>query len=82
MLERIVQLLGRQLVGFKAFMDEETYEAVTTNVVKLRKTLHEASFGSMPRPVAAAVQALLGADRFVGIGYMVEGSLYGTRCWP
>ena len=78
MLERIVQLLGRQLVGFKAFMDEETYEAVTTNVVKLRKTLHEASFGSMPRPVAAAVQALLGADRFIGIGYMVEGSLYGT----
>ena len=78
LLDKVVHLLGRQLIGFRAPLSEELYREITTKVVRLHTTLHEASFGSIPRPVGAAIQALLNVDRFVGVVYLVEGSLYGT----
>ena len=78
MLDRVVQLLGRQLIGFQAPVSDETYSLLTTGIARVTKTLNEASFGSISRPVGAAVQALLDVDRFIGIAYLVEGSLYGT----
>jgi PAS domain S-box-containing protein len=78
LLEKIVHLLGRQLVGFQATMSEDLYRIITAQVVRVSKTLHDASFHSVPRPVGAAIQALLGADRLIGIGYLVEGKLYAT----
>ncbi|HZY24467.1 MAG TPA: PAS domain S-box protein, partial [Bacteroidales bacterium] len=50
----------------------------TSEIIGIRKTLFEATFGAISRPVGAAVQSLLKADRFIGLAYIIEGSLYGT----
>jgi PAS domain S-box-containing protein len=74
-----VGLLGKQIKKFQTHVDEKMYTEMTKEVIGVRKSLHEVSFGNIPRPVAAGLQALLKVDRFVGIAYMVEGVLYGTN---
>jgi PAS domain S-box-containing protein len=78
-LEKSVGLLGKQIKKFQTHVDEKMYTEMTKEVIGVRKSLHEVSFGNIPRPVAAGLQALLKVDRFVGIAYMVEGVLYGTN---
>jgi len=51
---------------------------MTTEIVGMPRTLYEASFGAVSRPVGAAIEALLKVDRFIGIAYLIEGKLYGT----
>ncbi len=51
---------------------------MTSEIIGIRKTLFEATFGAIPRPVGATVQSLLKADRFIGLAYIIEGRLYGT----
>ena len=78
LLDRLVGLLGRQLNKIQAPVSDELYREMTTDLVGMKSTLHEASFGAISRPVGSAVQALLKVDRFIGIAYLIEGGLYGT----
>jgi PAS domain S-box-containing protein len=78
LLDRLVGLLGRQLDKMQAFVSDEMYHEMTTDLVGVKRTLHEASFGAISRPVGSAVQAFLKVDRFIGIAYLIEGNLYGT----
>ncbi|MEI6851281.1 MAG: PAS domain S-box protein [Bacteroidota bacterium] len=77
-LEKSVNLLGKQIKKNQTYVPDEMYAQMTKEIIGMRKSLYEVSFGSIPRPVAAGIQALMGVDRFVGISYMVEGVLYGT----
>jgi len=78
MLEKIVSLLGSQVQGIKSVVSDEIYREMTTERIGKRETLYEACFGAIPRPVGAAIQALLKVDRFIGLPYLIEGKLYGT----
>ena len=76
--EKVVSLLGKQVKKFHAVVSDDMYREMTTEIIGLRKTLYEASFGEISRPVGAAIQALLKVDRFIGVAYLIEGKLYGT----
>ena len=78
MIDKLVGLLGRQVTKMRAPVTEAMYREMTTDIVGVKKTLHEASFGAISRPVGAAVQALFKVDRFIGVAYMIEGDLFGT----
>jgi len=78
LLEKVIGLLGKPVKNIQAPVSEEIYQLMTTEVIGIRETLHEASFGSISRPVGAAIQKLLNVNRFFGIVYVFEGRLYGT----
>jgi PAS domain S-box-containing protein len=74
----VMNLLDGQLNNAPCAVSEELYHEMTTEIVGARANLHDACFGTISRPAADAVQALLKAERFTGIAYLVEGKLYGT----
>lgn len=78
LLEKAIQLLGRQVKKFKAPVDDETYQVMTTELIGVRNSLYEATFGSVSQTTGKAIQALLNVNRFIGIAYIIEGKLYGT----
>jgi len=78
LLETVVRLLGKQVKAFQSVVNDEMYRNMTTEMIRMRMTLYEASFGAVSRSVGAAIQALLKVDRIIGIAYLIEGKLYGT----
>jgi len=78
LLEKAVGLLGKQVNNIHSVVSDEMYREMTTEIIGMRRTLYEISFGAVSRPVGAAIEALLKIDRFIGIAYLIEGKLYGT----
>ncbi|MCX6557320.1 MAG: PAS domain S-box protein, partial [Candidatus Aminicenantes bacterium] len=78
LLGKVVGLLSKQVERIHSVVSDEMYREITTEIIGIRKTLHEASFGAVSRPAGAAIQALLKVDRFIGVAYLIDGELYGT----
>jgi PAS domain S-box-containing protein len=78
LLEKVVNLLGKQIYDIHSVVSDEDYRVITAEMIGIRKTLYEASFGAIPRSVGATIQALLKVDRIIGLAYIIEGKLYGT----
>ncbi|MBI2418413.1 MAG: PAS domain-containing sensor histidine kinase, partial [Ignavibacteriales bacterium] len=78
LLGKVVNLLGKQVTKIHAPVTEDMYQLITTEVIGSRKTLHEASFGYISRPVGAAIEGVLNVDRFTGVVFLIEGKLFGT----
>jgi PAS domain S-box-containing protein len=78
LLKKVVSLLGKQVNGIVSKVSKEDYQVMVSEIVGTRNTLYEASFGSIPKTVAVAIQRLINVDRFIGIAYIVDGKIYGT----
>ena len=76
--KKVVRLLGKRLKDVSSPVSEEMYHEIISSVVGKRDTLTEVTFGAIPYFVSAAIQKLIGVDRFIGIAYVIEGELYGT----
>ncbi len=59
-------------------ISDDLYVKMIKDVYKVGKNMHEISPGSFPKPLAIAIQALFGVDRFIGLSYVIEGKLFGT----
>ncbi len=77
-LSNILKLLDTQVTKIASPVSDETFKLITTELIGVRETLHEASFGAISKTAGAAIQKLLKVDRFIGVVYMVDGKLYGT----
>ncbi len=75
---KLVSLIGTRLKNIKSPITEESYHELIGERIGLRASLHEASFGAIPRPIGTAVEKMLGVDRFIGLAYLLDGRLYGT----
>lgn len=78
LLKKGVKLLGKQVQKIQSVLTDEMYNEITTDIIGERKTLHEISFGAIPVTVGEAIQKMLKVDRFIGLGYLMDGKLYGT----
>ena len=78
LLEKVVGLLGKQIKDIHSVVSDENYQEMTTEMVGIKETLYEASFGAIPRLVGASIQALLKVDRIIGVAYIFEKKLFGT----
>jgi PAS domain S-box-containing protein len=77
MLKRLIDIAGKGgKLGFE--VSDAMYGHLSSEVVGIRKSLHDMSFGAIPRPIASAIQIAMKVDRYVGIAYLIEGKLYGT----
>jgi PAS domain S-box-containing protein len=78
LLRKVVSLLGSRVDRIISKVSEVEYQTMISKIIGVRKTLYEASFRSIPKTVASAIQRLLNIDRFIGIAYIIDGNLYGT----
>jgi hypothetical protein len=78
LLEKVVGLLGKQITKVQSPVSDEMYNEMMTKTIGLRKTINEASFGAVSKPISKAIQSLLKVDRFIGLAYIIDGKLYGT----
>jgi len=78
LLKKVVSLLSKRVNGIVSKVSKEDYQVMVSEIIGVRNTLYEASFGSIPKTVAAAIQRLINVDRFIGIAYIVDGKIYGT----
>jgi PAS domain S-box-containing protein len=78
LLDQVVHILGENVSNIHPVVNDEMYREMTTDVIWIKKTLSEASFGAISQSVGDSIQALIIVDRFIGIAYLLEGNLYGT----
>ncbi len=76
--EKAVRLIGKEVKNIHSVVSDEIYREMTHEIIGIRRTLYDMTFGAIPRPVAASIKALLKADRFLAVAYVIEGKLFGT----
>jgi PAS domain S-box-containing protein len=77
-LKKVAAVAGIRPGAVRSPVSDEVFREITENIIGKRKTPTEVSFGAIPAAAGAVIQAITGIDRFIGIGYVIEGSLYGT----
>jgi signal transduction histidine kinase len=77
-LAQVNKLLGRNIVGLRSPVSPELYQEMVAEIVRIEKDLTAATFGAIPRPIGAAIQQVLGIDRFAGLALHYGGELMGT----
>lgn len=78
LLETIVTLLDKHVHKIYTVVSDYTYHELTTNTIKFHSSLSEVHSGTIPHAVGLTAQAILKADRFIEVSFLVEGKLYGT----
>jgi PAS domain S-box-containing protein len=78
LLEKVVSLLGKPVREMHSVVSDKMYRKVTNEIIGMERTLYDVTFGAISRPVGATIKALLKADRFIGVAYLIEGKLYGA----
>ncbi|MDO8963829.1 MAG: PocR ligand-binding domain-containing protein [Coriobacteriia bacterium] len=72
------RLVGSGMRGFRAPCTPEQYHDIVDTPVRRMETLAAASHGAVAAGVAGPLQKLAGVDRFLSVGFVVEGELYGS----
>ncbi len=77
-LPRLGALLGRQLLGFRTPVREEQLREMLGHVVRRYPSVHDVSFGAIPRPVASAMREAFGLGDIYAMALAQDGELLGT----
>lgn len=78
LLERIVGLVDKHVQKIHSSVTDYVYHELTSCTIRTYNTLSDVSFWPVPHAMGTAVQAMLKADRFIEVTYLVEGKLYGV----
>ena len=78
LLDTIVTLLDKHVHKIYTVVSDYTYHELSTNAIKFHGSLSEVHSGTIPHAVGLTAQAILKADRFIEVSFLVEGKLYGT----
>jgi len=77
-LQKIISVLGKPPESIRVRLTPQQYREVLEKRWVSLDSLHEVSFGSIPRPVAAVLETALGLSHFIGIAFVADEQLYGT----
>ncbi len=77
-LQKIASILGKKPEAIRVRLSPEQYREVMEKRWISVDSLHEVTFGAIPRPVCALMERALGLTHFIGIAFVVEERLYGT----
>ena len=78
LLQKVIRLAGKKIEKFHSVISDELYQMMSTKIICPYRDLTEATFGTVSRTMGSMLQALLKADRFIGVTFLVEGEVYGT----
>ena len=59
-------------------VDQASYDSIMKVPVQFRKSLSDVTFGGVPEQVSELIGRTLLIDRYIGIAFIYEGTLYGT----
>lgn len=74
----LVGTVGRRMLGMRSPVNESNYRMVVEKRVGVVSSIHEMSFGKVPRTVSSILERSLRAEWFRGAALLSEGRLYGT----
>jgi PAS domain S-box-containing protein len=77
-LGRVEAALGKRILEIRFPVSPENYRLITAEAAGVRSSLHEVSFGAIPKAVSATIGVILGVEKYAAIAYKSEGMLYGT----
>jgi len=78
MLEMLVCLFDNHVHKIHSVLRDYMYHELTHTIIRVGSSLFDVTLGAIPYPVGASAQAMLMADRFIRVSFLVEGKLYGT----
>jgi len=76
--KKVIKILGKNFKEIKYPVNDEMYKEITTQIIGTKKTLHEVSFGAIPKRIGNTIQKLIQIEKFIEIAYIIEGKLFGT----
>ncbi len=74
----LVGAVGRRMLGMRTPVSKANYTMVVEKRVGVVSSIHEMSFGKVPRTVSNILERSLRAEWFRGAALLSEGRLYGT----
>jgi PAS domain S-box-containing protein len=78
LLKKVLKFLNQDHFWFVSPVSDESYEMIIKNSVGLRYSITEITLGGIPPVIGRPLKALLNADRFYALVYVIEGELIGT----
>ncbi len=74
----LVDFIGRHLVGMRTSVSPENYRRVVEEKVGVMGSIHDLSFGRIPRRLGGLIEKLIGMGWFRGVSMLTGGELYGA----
>jgi PAS domain S-box-containing protein len=74
----IVKYLGIALKNYRTTVTPDRYKFIIESGTQVFTSLHDISFGQIPKLVSTAIQKLFDAGWFLGVALIDKGKLYGT----
>lgn len=74
----VVKFIGNRLEHKRIKVDDETYKLIVDSGIKIYSSLHEVTFGQIPRLPSKAIAKLFNAGWFLGVALVENGILFGT----
>jgi PAS domain S-box-containing protein len=72
------ELLGHNVIGMYTPVSPDWLRRMLTEVVAVSEDLSEATFGAIPKPIAAAIQKTFGIGSFIGLTLRYGDELMGS----
>ena len=77
-LSRINKIIGRSLIGMRLPVSDEMHQRMFNELVAAVGTLHEVTFGEIPKPVSALFHRTFRVDKLHGLALIENNDLLGT----
>jgi PAS domain S-box-containing protein len=79
MFSTLIKILGNSRILESEYpLSDSIYQEMLENPVREFDSLHEASFGAIPKIAATVFQRLQGIESFIGLAFFLDKQLYGT----
>ncbi len=79
-LRNLIKLSGDRIIDSPApiNMTEQNYREIVSDIVSVKKSLSEISFGAIPALISKGFNSFTGFDRYYGLSFVIAGELFGT----
>ena len=74
----LIDFVGRRLVGIKIQLTPENYSRIVEEKVGVMSSIHDLSFGMIPRRLGALIEKMIGLGWFQGVALLSGGELFGS----
>lgn len=75
---KILKYLGNALKNYRTALDKENYSMILESGTRVYSSLHDISFGQIPKIVGVAIEKLFNVGWFQGVALIDKGKLFGT----
>ncbi len=75
---QVSRILGGRIDSIPIPLRDKTYQEIIQQVIGVKRTLHEITFGGISPSIGRAIDRLIKADRYIGLTFVVDEQLYGT----